>query len=71
MSPRSRGDTWDPRDDYDPDDIDLDDPDNDADPGRHWCTTCGRSTEDATVCQGPGPYPRPCIAGLPMPRRTP
>ncbi len=60
--PRSRTDFWHPADDW-PDD---DDPDYDASPERDHCDGCGRFAA-GPLCQGPGPYPRPCPSNLRMP----
>jgi hypothetical protein len=60
--PRTRNDFWTPADDW-PDD---DDPDYDASPELDACSDCGRYVT-GPLCQGPGPYPRPCSMRLRMP----
>lgn len=55
------------RDDWMPLDEWADDgPDSDADPERDYCFACGRYAS-GPVCEGPGPYPRPCPMALAMP----
>ncbi|HXF21574.1 MAG TPA: hypothetical protein VN597_14035 [Streptosporangiaceae bacterium] len=68
-----RDDDWDP-------DLDAGDEDVPSDEERDRCVPCGRvvpglyavandmvSADEGPVCQGPGPFPRPCSAGLRMP----
>lgn len=62
--PRARNDPWMPGDDWP--DPDEDHPDSDADPANDHCPTCGLYVT-GPVCQGPGPYPRPCAKRLRMP----